>query len=77
MEADDRFSFPVFEPVIAGDPSVVLVDLAVTLHPAVVLARADAEPADESADSDLGFLRPEGDEVDDRVASVVGDPPAA
>ena len=76
MEADDRLSLPVLEPVVARDLSVVLVDLAVALHPAVVLARADAEPTDEAADSDLGLLRPERDEVDDRVASVVGDPPA-
>jgi len=76
VEADDGILLPILEPVIAGDLPVVLVGLAVPFLPIVELADADLEPADEVVRPDLGLLRPEIDEVDDRVTRVWGDPPA-
>ncbi len=35
MEVDDGILFPVFEPVVARDRSVVLVGFAVASHPLV------------------------------------------
>jgi hypothetical protein len=52
----------------------VLVDLAEALDPVLILAAADADPGHETRDRDLGFIRPGADEIDDRVARVMGDP---
>lgn len=76
VEVDDRLLLPVFEPVVPRDLAVVLVGLAVALPPLVELALAGAQPADDAREGDLGLLRPVLGEVDDRVASVVGDPAA-
>jgi hypothetical protein len=54
----------------------VLVDLAETLFPVVELAGADAEPGDEATSRQFGLVAPVADEVDERVADVVGDPAA-
>src|SRR6476661_5485466 len=74
VEVEDGRLLPRLEPPVAGDQCVVLVGQAVARPPAVELAGGDAEPADESPDGDLGALRPIPDEVDDRVAGVVGNP---
>src|SRR5207244_8353208 len=52
----------------------VLVDLAIASLPVEELAPGDADPGDEVLHRDLGLLRPPRDEVDDRVARVVGNP---
>jgi hypothetical protein len=76
VEANDGVALPRFEPVIAGNLAVVLVGLPVALLPAVELARAELEPAEEALGRDLGLLRPPVDEVDERVAGVVRNPAA-
>lgn len=68
VEVEDGLALPTIEPVISGDPTVVLVGLAVALAPTVELAVRDAEPADEGGYGDLGLLGPDADEVDDLVA---------
>jgi hypothetical protein len=74
VEVEDGLLLPSLEPVVAWDQGVVLIDLAVALAPVVELARAQAEPADESLDGQFGAVGPVVDEVDDFVAGVVGNP---
>ncbi len=64
----------VLQPEIAGNPAVVLVDLAVALPPVVELTGRDAEPLDEPPGADLGLLRPAPDEIHDLVPHIVRDP---
>jgi hypothetical protein len=66
----------VGQPVVAGHPGIVLVDLAETLDPVLVLAAADVDPGQEARDRDLGLVGPGTDEIDDLVARVVGNPAA-
>jgi hypothetical protein len=74
VEVEDRPLLPGFEPSIARHPSVVPVGLAVSRGPVVELAGRDAEPAHEPAHGDPGAIGPAADEVDDRVARVLGEP---
>jgi hypothetical protein len=64
------------EPVIARNPGVVLVDLAETLDPIVILAGADADPGQKVRRGDVALVGPGSDEIDDLVAGVMGDPAA-
>jgi hypothetical protein len=75
-EGAEAIFFVVAEPVIAGDPGIVLVDFAEATDPIVILAGADADPGQKSRDRDVGFVRPGADEIDDRVACVMGNPAA-
>ena len=54
-EATDALFFVVGEPVVAGHPSVVLVDLAETGLPVVELARADADPGEHAGRGNSHF----------------------
>ena len=74
MKLNDRLLFPVFEPPVAWDPAVVLVDLAITLSPIVELAQTDADPLDELLGRDLRLVRPIPNIVDNLIASIVGNP---
>lgn len=74
MELDDRVSFLSLKPVVTRNPSVVLVDFAITLLPVEVFAGADPDPANDLAGWDFGFLFPGSDIVDDGIADVVGNP---
>ena len=74
MKLDDGLLFPVFEPPVAGNPAVMLVDLAVALPPVIELALADAEPPDDLLGRDLRSVRPIANVINDVVASVVGNP---
>jgi hypothetical protein len=67
---------PVFEPPVAGNLTIVLVDLAVAVFPVVELAGAQTNPPQQSAGGKLGALGPVVDVVDDLVAGVVGNPSA-
>ena len=75
-EEPDPFLFVVGEPVVAGHPGVVLVDLAEALLPIVELAGTDADPGQEARDGDVRLVAPGADEIDDGVAGVMGDPAA-
>ena len=59
---------------VAGNPTVVLVDLAVARFPIGELALRDAQPADQLRGGDLRPLVPVAHIVHDLVARVVGNP---
>jgi hypothetical protein len=66
----------VAEPVVAGHPGVVLVDLAEAVLPVVELAGADADPGEETTGGNVRLVAPGTDEIDDGVTGIVGDPVA-
>ena len=70
IKVEDGLLFPLLEPEIPGNPSVVLVDAAVAPAPGIELAGRDAEPGDETPGGDLGLLGPAPHEIDDLVAHV-------
>jgi hypothetical protein len=72
MKIDDGLPFPVFQPEIAGNPCVVFIGLAVALTPVIELTGPDAQPLNEPAGADLGFLRPAPDEIDDQLLEKSG-----
>jgi hypothetical protein len=74
MEVEDSLLLLGFEPVVARDPGVVLVGLAVAAFPGVPLGAGQAEPEQEAGDGDAGLAGPAVDEIDDLVAGVVGNP---
>src|SRR5262249_2155581 len=76
VEVEDRLFFLGFEPVVARDPGVVLVGLAVAVLPGVPLGSGDAQPQEETGDGEAGLAGPAVDEIDDLVAGVVGNPEA-
>src|SRR5260221_7882720 len=57
-----------------GEPSRVLVHLAVAIPPVVELAGGDIEPPDEPPGADLGLLRPAPDEIHDLVPCIMRNP---
>src|SRR5262249_11952380 len=74
LEVEDGLLLLVVEPVVARDPGVVLVGLAVAVLPGVPLGGGEGQPAQEAGDGDAGLVGPAVDEVDDLVAGVVGNP---
>ena len=74
MEVEDGLLLLGFQPVVARDPGVVLVGLAVAALPGVPLGGSQAEPEQEAGDGDAGFAGPAVDEIDELVAGVVGNP---
>lgn len=74
VEVDDGGMLPVFEPVVAGDLAVVLVDLAVAVFPGVELAGRQFEPGEEGFGGGFGAVGPVADVVDHGVAGVMGNP---
>jgi hypothetical protein len=73
-EGADAFLFVVGEPVVAGDPGIVLIDLAEALFPVVELAGADADPGEEATSRDVGLVAPGADEINDFITGVGGGP---
>src|SRR5262249_35192735 len=74
LEVEDGLLLVGLEPMVARDPGVVLVGLAVALLPGVPLGGGEVQPAQEAGDGDAGLAGPVVDEVDDLVAGVVGNP---
>src|SRR4051812_38682839 len=74
MEVEDGLLLLGVEPVVAWDPGVVLVGLAVAVLPGVPLGGGQAEPEQEAGDGKAGLAGPAVDEIDDLVAGVVGNP---
>jgi hypothetical protein len=74
MKVEDGLLLGVLQPVVARDPGVVLVGLAVAVLPGVPLGGGQAEPQQEAGDGNLGLVGPALDEIDDVVAGVVGNP---
>src|ERR1041385_3206095 len=59
---------------VRGNPTLVVVHLAVALPPVIELAGGDVEPPDEAPGTDLGLLRPAPDEIHDLVPRIVRNP---
>jgi hypothetical protein len=76
MKVQDGLLFPRLDPVIARDLAVVLVGQAIPASPGVELPSRYTQPGNEGFDRYLGLLGPFGDEVDDRVSGVMGNPAA-
>jgi len=74
LEVEDGLLLLGVEPVVAGDPGVVLVDLAVAVLPRVPLGGGQAEPQEEAGNRDAGLVGPAVDEVNDLIAGIVGNP---
>ena len=74
MEVEDGLLLLVFEPVVAWDPGIVFVGLAVAVLPRVPFGSSQAEPQQEAGDGDAGLVRPALDKIDDLVTGVVGNP---
>src|SRR5438094_807213 len=74
VRGDDRVPPPVFQPVIARSPYVVLVDFAVALLPIEKLAARHAGPAHQAADRNLGLAGPAVHKVRHLVAQVMRHP---
>jgi hypothetical protein len=74
MEVEDGLFFLVLQPVVAWNPGIVLVGLAITVLPGMPLGSSDAQPQKEASDGDAGFVGPTLDKIDDLVAGVMGNP---
>jgi hypothetical protein len=74
VEVADGLLFLGLEPVVAWDPGVVFVGLAVAVLPGVPLGGGQAEPQQEASDGKGGVVGPAVDEINDLVAGVVGNP---
>lgn len=74
VERNDRLLLPILQPKVPRNPAVMLIDLAVSLAPAVEPAGGTVEPPDETPGTDLGLPRPAPDEIHDLVPRIVRNP---
>src|SRR5262245_54722229 len=74
VEVEDGLFLGGLEPVVAGNPGVVLVGLAVAVLPGMPLGGGNPYPEKEARDRDAGLAGPAVDEIDDLVAGIVGNP---
>ena len=74
LEVQDGGLLPFGQPEIAGNSTVVLVDLAVALRPVIILAHAQFQPLQQTFDGQAGLLRPLANEIHDGVAKIRLDP---
>src|SRR5207249_1597951 len=74
VEGKDGLLLLLVQPVVAWDPGVVLVGLAVAVLPGVPLGSGQAEPKEEGEHGDAGFVGPLLDEINEGIAGVVGNP---
>ena len=72
MEVADGLLLLVLQPVVAWDPGVVLVGLAVAVLPRMPRGGGEAEPQEETGDGDAGLVVPTIDKIDDLIAGIVG-----
>src|SRR5579884_1644748 len=76
VEVADSLLLLLFEPVVARNPGIMLIGLAVAALPGVPLGGGQAQPEQEASDGNAGLVGPTLDEVNDLVAGVVGNPDA-
>jgi len=75
LKLDNRLLlFPVFEPSVARNPTIMLVDLPVTFSPVVKFTLADADPRNNLLGRDFRPVRSVAHIVDDLIAGVLGIP---
>ena len=74
MELDDRLLLSLLQPMIAGNPAVMLVDLAVPFSPFVIRPLRYAHPTENLFGGDFASVRPVAHVVDHLVADFMGNP---
>ena len=74
MEVADGLFFLVFQPVVARNPGIVFVGLAIAVLPRVPLGSGQPQPQQEAGDRNAGCVGPALDEDDNPVAGIVGNP---
>jgi len=74
MEVADGLFLLVFEPVVAWNPGIVLVGLAVAVLPGMPLGGGQTQPQQQAGHGNAGLVGPAVDEIDAVVADVVGNP---
>jgi hypothetical protein len=74
VEVNNGFFLPVLQPMVARNPAVVFVGLAVAAFPVEELAARQAGPAHQARGGDLGLVRPAPHEIDHLVAQIVRHP---
>lgn len=74
LEVADGLFFLFLQPVVAWNPGIVFVGLAIAVLPRVPLGGGQAEPQQEASDAKAGLVGPTLDEIDDVVACIVGNP---
>ena len=74
MEFDDGLPFPILQPPVPRDLSVVGVDLPIPAFPLVVLTGGQPDPEKQLEDWDFGTLVPIFDVIDDLVSRIMGNP---
>jgi len=76
VEVNNGIAFPIFEPMVSGDRSVVLVFLAVVSTPFVERRFIQSDPAEKLLVGRFGSAFPVVDIVDYGVANIVRNPTA-
>jgi hypothetical protein len=74
VKVNDRLLLPILQPVVAGNPAIMLVGLAVAAFPVEELAARQAGPAHQARGRDFGLVRPAPHEIHDLVAQIVRHP---
>src|SRR4051794_659056 len=74
VEGDDRRLFPILEPEVARDRSIVLVGCPQALTPAAELAGGNAQPSHQPSDRKAGAAAPMPNELNDGITRVLGNP---
>ena len=74
MKFQDRLPLLGCQPMVARDPTVMLVDFAVASLPVVEFARLNSEPGNDAFGGNAGAILPVTNVIDNRVAGVVGNP---
>lgn len=76
MEVENGLLLPIFQPPVAWNLAVVLVDFAVTFFPVVIFAGFQPSPIQKLFTGKFCSFRPVFEVIDDRVTNIVGDPDA-
>ena len=71
---DDRLTFPILQPKIAGDQGIVLIGFTITFLPIVELTSSKPEPVGQMFHCNADALGPMFDEVDNSIADIMGNP---
>jgi hypothetical protein len=76
VEVNNGLAFPIFEPMISGDRSVVLILLAIVSTPFVERRFIQSDPTQKLLGRRFGSAFPVVDIVDHGIANIVRNPTA-
>lgn len=71
IEIDNGLLLPIFQPEVAGNQSVVFIDLAISALPVVILTGRNTQPSDKMRHCDAGAFGPAFNEIDHGIANIV------